>query len=89
MQINNLVPSSPQSRLNRTGQMRVGRESTESKKKMVTTERQERLTHDREEIKARIARFKATQEKFQHEREEFFRRTWRNIRQAKPQPFWS
>jgi hypothetical protein len=61
----------------------MGRESTEPIKKMVTTERQERLAREREEIAARVATFKATQEKFQRERDEFFRRTfrrtWRNI----------
>ena len=81
--------ASPQSRLNRACQMHVGRESTESIKKMAATERQERLAREREEIEARVASFKATQEKFQHEREEFFRRIWRNIRQAEPKPFWS
>jgi hypothetical protein len=56
---------------------------------MVMTERQARLAKEREEIEARIASFKATQEKFQREREEFFRRTWRNIRQVEPQSAWS
>jgi hypothetical protein len=56
---------------------------------VVTKERQERLAREREEIDARVARFKETQEKFQREREEFFRRTWRGIRRAEPQPFWS
>jgi len=56
---------------------------------MVATERQERLAQEREEIEARVAKFKATQEKFQREREEFFRQTWRDIDQAEPQPFWS
>jgi hypothetical protein len=58
---------------------------------MVAKERQERLAKEREDIAARVASFRATQEKFQREREEFFRRTWRNIRQAEPQPrpFWS
>jgi Ribonuclease G/E len=69
--------------------MPVGRESTEAIKKMAAKERQERLAKEREEIAARVAAFRATQEKFQREREEFFRRTWRNIRQAEPQPFWS
>ena len=55
---------------------------------MVTTERQDRLAREREEIEARVAKFKATQEKFQREREEFFRRTWRNIDQMEPQPTW-
>jgi hypothetical protein len=52
---------------------------------VVTKERQERLAREREEIDARVARFKETQEKFQREREEFFRRTWRGIRRAEPQ----
>jgi len=56
---------------------------------MVTTERQDRLAREREEIEARVAKFKATQEKFQREREEFFRRTWRDIDQVEPQSFWS
>jgi hypothetical protein len=73
--------------------MQVGRESTEPIK-MVTTQRQERLAREREEIAARVATFKATQEKFQREREEFFRRTfrrtWRNIgEEEEPKPFWS
>jgi hypothetical protein len=71
--------------------MPMGRESTEWITKMVAKERQERLAKEREDIAARVASFRATQEKFQREREEFFRRTWRNIRQAEPQPrpFWS
>jgi len=56
---------------------------------MALTERQERLAKEREEIAARVASFKATQEKFQREREEFFRRTWRNVRQVQPKPAWS
>jgi hypothetical protein len=56
---------------------------------MITMERQERMAREREEIAEHIASFKATQEKFQREREEFFRRTWENIRQAEPPPFWS
>lgn len=35
------------------------------------TERQDRLASEREEIASRIARFKATQEKFAREREEY------------------
>ena len=57
---------------------------------MVTTERQQRLAREREEIAARVATFKATQEKFQREREEFFLRTWRTIgEEEEPKPFWS
>ena len=56
---------------------------------MALTERQERLAKEREEIAERVASFKATQEKFQRERDEFFRRTWRNVGQAQPQSVWS
>jgi hypothetical protein len=86
MQINNLMPRSPQSRLIRACQMH-GTRINGADKKMI--ERQERMAREREEIAERIATFKATQEKFQREREEFFRRTWGNIRQAEPPPFWS
>jgi hypothetical protein len=37
---------------------------------------------EREEIVARIARFKATQEKFKRDRDEFFVATLENARQA-------
>ena len=60
---------------------------------MALTERQERLAKEREEIAARVASFKATQEKFQRERDEFFRRTWRrtgrSAGQTQPQSTWS
>jgi nitrate/TMAO reductase-like tetraheme cytochrome c subunit len=57
---------------------------------MAMTERQDRRVQEREEIAARVTTFKATQEKFQREREEFFRRTWQNIDdQHKPKPLWS
>jgi hypothetical protein len=39
---------------------------------MGMTDPQDRLAREREEIAARIARFKATQEKFAREREEYF-----------------
>jgi chorismate mutase len=63
--------------------MRAGRESN-GVLIMALTERQERLAKEREEIAARVASFKATQEKFQREREEFFRRTWRNVGDVQP-----
>jgi hypothetical protein len=46
------------------------------------TELQERIVREREEIAARVARFRATQEKFQREREEFVSHTWQNIRKG-------
>ncbi len=55
---------------------------------MMMRERQIRLAREREEIAARVATFKATQEKFQRDREEFFQRTWQDIgEEAKPKPF--
>jgi hypothetical protein len=56
---------------------------------MALTERQERLAKEREEIATRVASFKATQDKFQRERDEFFRRTWGNVDQTQPQRTWS
>jgi chorismate mutase len=44
------------------------------------TERKDRLAREREEIAARVASFKATQEKFEREREEFFVTTLENAR---------
>ena len=48
-----------------------------------------RLAQEREEIAARIASFRETQERFEREREEFFVSTWRHVRGLLPQPFWS
>ncbi len=42
------------------------------------TEQQERLAREREEIARRVAKFKATQEKFEREREEYFVTTLEN-----------
>ncbi len=56
------------------------------------TDRQEAcedfFASDREEIAARIAAFKATQEKFAREREEYFAATLRNARKAERPSFW-
>ena len=43
-------------------------------------ERYDRLAREREEIAARVASFKATQEKFKREREEYFTTTLENAR---------
>ena len=48
------------------------------------TETQERLAREREEIAARVANFKATQEKFRLEREEYFTTTLENARHGEP-----
>jgi hypothetical protein len=44
------------------------------------TEQQDRLAREREEIALRVAIFKATQEKFEREREEYFVATLKNAR---------
>jgi hypothetical protein len=89
VQIYNLAIASPKSRLNRTqlcannAQMiRRCRGIENGQETMGMTEQQERLKRERDEIALRVASFKATQEKFQREREEFFRRAWRKVRNA-------
>jgi hypothetical protein len=44
------------------------------------TEQQDRLAREREEIAMRVAHFRATQEKFEREREEYFVTTLNNAR---------
>jgi hypothetical protein len=56
---------------------------------MGMTELELRLAQEREEIAARVARFRQTQERFEREREEFFVNTWRRVRGLEPLPFWS
>jgi chorismate mutase len=63
---------------------------------MGMTETEERLARERKEIAARVASFKATQEKFQREREEYYTTTLENARQTEHSrhtleriPFWS
>ena len=57
---------------------------------------QDNATSERQEIAARVARFKATQEKFRREREEYFVTTLENARHSEHvrraierPPFWS
>jgi chorismate mutase len=56
---------------------------------------QERIAKEREEIAKRVASFKATQEKFKREREEYFATTLDSARQENLRPghvrlpFWS
>jgi len=60
-------------------------------------EQQHTAASEREEIAARVASFKATQEKFKREREEYFVTTLENARHPKnapssrrqQPPFWS
>ncbi|WP_051334337.1 hypothetical protein [Bradyrhizobium sp. Ai1a-2] len=50
------------------------------------TEKEERLAREREEIAARIASFKATQQKFERERQEYYANTlggaWHGYQEA-------
>jgi hypothetical protein len=53
------------------------------------TEKEERLARDRAEIAARIARFRATQQKFEREREEYYATTLSNAINGTGRPtFW-
>jgi chorismate mutase len=63
---------------------------------MGMTEPQDSAALEREEIAARVAHFKATQEKFEREREEYFVTTLETARQSEHArrpferpPFWS
>jgi chorismate mutase len=57
---------------------------------MDMTEQNDRLAREREEIAARVASFKATQEKFEREREEYFVTTLENARNGSDgKAFWS
>ena len=54
------------------------------------TEQEHRLAREREEIAARVASFKATQEKFEREREEYYAATLANAWSGFTRPpFWS
>jgi chorismate mutase len=55
----------------------------------MTEQQTERLAKERAEIAARVASFKATQEKFERERDEYFVTTLRNACAAGPLPFWT
>ena len=54
-----------------------------------TEQQQERLAKERAEIAARVANFKATQEKFERERDEYFVSTMRNACATGPLPYWT
>jgi chorismate mutase len=58
----------------------------ELKSGMGMTEQQDRIALEREEIAARVANFKATQEKFEREREEYFLTTLENARSGFERP---
>ena len=50
------------------------------------SEQEKRIAQEREEIAARIANFKATQEKFKRERQEYFVTTLENARHPENAP---
>jgi len=60
-----------------------------TQKGMGMTEQQQRIAREREEIAARIANFRATQEKFAREREEYFFTTLENARHSSERLAWS
>jgi hypothetical protein len=55
---------------------------------MDMTEEEERKARERDEITARVAAFRATQEKFKREREEYFVSTMKNARKADRPSLW-
>jgi len=57
------------------------------RKGWAVTNQEQRRVQEREEIATRIARFKATQEKFAREREEFFLTTMQNARKTERASF--
>jgi hypothetical protein len=59
-------------------------------KGMSMTDQEDRLARERAEIAARVASFKATQEKFEREREDYFVTTLDNARNRRDgKSFWS
>jgi len=57
---------------------------------MGMTEQEDRLAREREEIAARVASFKATQQRFERERDEYFVTTLENARSGSERsPSWS
>jgi len=55
---------------------------------MDMTEDEERKAREREEIATRVAAFRATQEKFKREREEYFVSTLENARKVERPSLW-
>jgi hypothetical protein len=81
----------PHSCLNRNRQcIRDTIQKTRLKKGWAMTEQNDRLARAREEIAARVASFRATQAKFEREREEYFVTTLENARNGSDsKAFWS
>jgi hypothetical protein len=77
----------PNSRPNRARQWDSGHDS---KQGWAMTEQEHRLAREREEIAARVASFKATQQRFEREREEYYVTTLANAWSGFTRPtFWS
>jgi hypothetical protein len=55
----------------------------------MTEQQRERLEIERAQIAARVASFKATQEKFERERDEYFVTTLRKACASGPLPVWT
>jgi hypothetical protein len=79
----------PIAAINGRGTRITGRQS----KGMGMTEQQDSIAQEREEIASRVASFKATQQKFERERDEYFVTTLETARQGSQgfqrPPFWS
>ena len=58
------------------------------KKGMNMTEEEQRKARERDEIAVRVAAFRATQEKFKREREEYFVSTLENARKVERPSLW-
>jgi hypothetical protein len=56
---------------------------------MGMTDKEKRLAKEREEIAARVASFRATQEKFEREREEYCTKTLQAARSSKTIRLWT
>ena len=88
--LHNPATPCPHSRPNRAAQ------SARNENQRMGMTDQDNAASERQEIAAHVARFRATQEKFKREREEYFVTTLENARHTentrrafKPPPFWS
>ena len=66
----------------------ISEHSPSARQGMDMTEDQERKARERDEIAARVAAFRATQEKFKRERDEYFVSTLENARKAERPSLW-
>jgi hypothetical protein len=66
----------------------AAKDSKKRENGMTEQEQDDRLTKEREEIAARVANFRATQEKFEREREQYFDETMENARKSGRPSLW-